>query len=92
MKKIKHGVFLLFLIAALPNFSQGQIKEKWNNYKDKRQIKKSTQISYLVLETGGTYSNNQDLSTSNQIYSGAGLGLSIGAFKETPNAIRDYSQ
>jgi hypothetical protein len=90
MKKIKHCVLFLLLMTILPSLSQGQIKQKWNNYKDKRQVKKSQQISYLVLETGLTYSNNQDLSTSNQIYNGAGLGLSIGEFKETPNVIKDY--
>ncbi len=89
MKTIKHCVLFLLLMTILPSLSQGQIKQKWNNYKDKRQVKKSEQTSYLVLETGVTYSNNQDLSTSNQIYNGAGLGLSIGKFKESPKVIKD---
>ena len=89
MKTIKHCVLFLFLMTLLPSLSQGQIKQKWNNYKDKRQAKKSEQTSYLVLETSATYSNNQDLSTSNQIYNGAGLGLSLGSFKVTPKVIKD---
>lgn len=89
MKTIKHCVLFLFLMLILPSLSQGQIKQKWNNFKEKRQEKKSQQTSYLVLETSATYSNNQDLSTSNQIYNGAGVGLSLGSFKETPNVIKD---
>ena len=90
MKTVKHCVLFLLLMTILPSLSQGQIKQKWNNYKEKKQVKKSEQTSYLVLETAATYSSNQDLSTSNQIYSGAGVGLSLGQFKETPNTIRDY--
>lgn len=90
MKKIKHCLLFLLLIFILPHQSYGQIKQKWNDYKDKRQIKKSEQTSYFVLETSATYSNNQDLSTSNQIYTGGGVGLSIGSFKETPKVIKDF--
>jgi len=89
MKTIKHCVLFLLLMTVLPSLSQGQIKQKWTNYKEKKQAKKAEETSYLILETSATYSNSQDLSTSNQIYNGGGLGLSIGEFKETPNLIKD---
>lgn len=90
MRILKHSWLVVLALVLSATTTYAQFKEKRENRRAERQQKKSEQTSYLVLETAATYSNNQDFSTSNQIYRGAGIGLSIGEYKETPNSIRDY--
>lgn len=89
MKIIKLLILLLVAFLILPNNSNAQRKRK-EERKEKKAIKKENQTAFLILETAATYSNNQDLSTSNQLYNGPGVGLSLSTFKETPKALRDY--
>ena len=90
MRKFQNYFFIILALTFLSNPTYGQLKERLKNYRLKREQKKIDQVSYLVLETGGAYSINQDLSASNQIYKGAGFGLSIGQYIERPKTIRDY--
>ncbi len=90
MKIIKLALMLSLTFLLLPMSSNAQTAERTKERKAKREQKKENQTSFLVLESAATYSNNQDLSTSNQLYSGAGVGFSLGEFKVTPKSIQDY--
>lgn len=90
MKILKSITLILLVTLFLPNTSNGQRFERFKQKREKRIEKRSLNTSFLVLETAATYSNSQDLSTSNQIYNGAGIGLSTGILKQTPKSIRDY--
>lgn len=83
-------ILLLSVFLILPKNINAQKTERKQERKAKKELKKENQTSFLILETAATYSNNQDLSTSNQLYNGPGTGLSLGKYKETPKTIRDY--
>lgn len=90
MKIIKTIFVLSLAFLLLPIDGNAQKAERKKERKAKRELKKESQTSFLVLESAATYSNNQDLSTSNQLYNGAGVGLAFGEFKTTPKTIQDY--
>lgn len=91
MKTIKPLFIILFIGLLLPIHGNAQKRaEKKQARKEKREERKDNQTYFLILETAATYSNNQDLSTSNQLYNGAGVGLSLGELKFKPKTIQDY--
>lgn len=90
MKIIKTLFVVILVCLLLPIHSNAQKSERKKARKEKREQKKANQTYFLILETAATYSNNQDLSTSNQLYNGPGVGFSLSELKFRPKTIQDY--